>query len=160
MQVHEVMTVNAKACVSGDSCATVGNVMRRHQCGFLPVVDSLTTKRVTGVVTARDILLHLARLNRPASRVTVKMCMTNAPKTVLATSDFEDAVRLMKKAVVHQLPVIDNGKLVGVLSLQDIALVARRQWAYVSKYDTEQHVTEILESVAVARERQKQHSRR
>ncbi len=134
--------------------------MRRRQRGFLPVVDSLTTKRVIGVVTARDILLHLVRLNRPASQVTVKVCMTAAPTTISSEADLEDAVRVMKEAALHRLPVVDRGKLVGVLSLQDIALSVRRQWAYVGPHVTEQHVTEIIEAIAVARESHNGHSRR
>jgi len=146
------MTTNAKACVPEQSCATAGAIMRRRRCGFLPIVKSQKTKQVIGVLTDRDIMLHLVRLNRPASRVSVKVCMTDAPTTISSEADLEDAVRVMKGAALRRLPVVDRGKLVGVLSLQDIALAARRQWAYVGPHINEQHVTEILEAIAVARE--------
>ena len=61
----------------------------------------------------------------------------------------------MKKEAVDRLPVIAQGRLVGVLSLQDIALAARRQWTYIGPHVTEQAVTEILEAIAVALERSK-----
>ena len=152
MYIRECMTTNAKACVPEQSCAIASEIMRRRQCGFVPVVDSPKTKRVIGVVTARDILRQLVRVDRPASRVAVKDCMTDAPTTISAEADLEDAVRVMKGAAFRRLPVVDRGKLVGVLSLQDIALAARRQWAYVGPRLNEQHVTEILEAIAVARE--------
>ncbi|MBI3321074.1 MAG: CBS domain-containing protein [Candidatus Omnitrophica bacterium] len=155
MQIRELMTPNAKACVPEDSCVVAGTIMRRHKCGFVSIVDSQRTKRVIGVVTTRDIVLCLVRLGRAASRVTMKACMTTTPETIASEASLEEAVRVMKKAAVTRLPVIERGKFVGVLSLQDIALAARRQWAYVGSSISEQHVTEILEAIAVARERQK-----
>ena len=160
MHIWELMTGTTKVVVSGTSCATVGAIMRRRRCGFVAIVDSPTTKRVTGVVTARDILLQLVRLDRPASQVAVKLCMTKAPATISSEADLKDAVRVMKEEAVSRLPVIDNGKLVGVLALQDIALAARRQWAYVGPQVTEQHVTEIIEAIAVAREQHQGKPRR
>jgi CBS domain-containing protein len=152
MQVSEFMTVSVWACLPEQSCATAGAIMRRHHCGFLPVVNRQSTKQVIGVLTDRDIMLHLVRLNQPASRVSVKACMTEAPMMITSEANFEEAVRLMKKSARRRLPVIERGRLVGVLSLQDIALAARRQWAYVRPHVTEQHVTEILEAIAIARE--------
>ena len=152
MRIREFMTTNAKACVPEDSCATAGTIMRRRRCGFLPIVKSQRTKQVIGVLTDRDIMLHMVRMDRSASRVSVKVCMTDAPTTISSEANLEDAVRVMKEAALRRLPVVERGKLVGVLSLQDIALAARRQWAYVGSHVTEQHVTEILEAIAVAHE--------
>ena len=152
MHIRECMTTNAKACVPEDSCATAGAIMRRRHCGFLPIVKSQKTKQVIGVLTDRDIMLHLVRVDRSASRVSVEACMTEVPMTISSEADLEEALRMMKKAAVRRLPVVERGKLVGVLSLQDIALAARRQWAYVGPHVTEQHVTEVLEAIAVARE--------
>lgn len=134
--------------------------MRRQKYGFVAIVDGQRTKRVIGVVTARDIVQCLVRRGRAASRVTMKACMTKAPETIASEASLEEAVRVMKKAAVTRLPVIERGKFVGVLSLQGIALAARRQWAYVGLSISDQHVTEILEAVAVARERQMVRSRR
>jgi len=160
MRIWELMTANAKACIPETSCATAGEIMRRRQCGFVPIVDSLRTKRVIGVVTDRDILLQLVRLDRSASQVTVKACMTSAPETISSEANLEEAVQVMKHSAVRRLPVIERGKLVGVLSLQDIVLAAHRQWAYIGSHVTDQHVTEILEAIAVAREQHKGNSRR
>ena len=160
MHIHECMTMNAKACVPEQSCAIASEFMRRRRCGFVPIVDGPRTKRVVGVVTDRDIVRQLVRSDLPASRVALKACMTPAPTMIAAEAPLEEAVRVMKQAAVRRLPVIDDGKLVGVLSLQDIALAVRRQWAYIGPHVTEQHVTEILEAIAVARERPPGGSRR
>jgi len=159
MQIYECMTPNVRACVPEDSCAVAGKIMRRRGCGFLPVVDSLATRRVTGVVTDRAIMLHLIHRNVPASEVSVKACMTGVPTMISPDADLEVAIRVMKKEAVDRLPVIAQGRLVGVLSLQDIVLAAHRQWAYVGPHVTEQSVTEILEAMAIALERSKERSR-
>ena len=77
--------------------------------------------------------------------------MSKAPTLISADADLEEAIQVMKRAAVHQLPVVEDGILVGVLSLLDIALAVRRQWAYVGPNVTDQRVTEIIEAIAVAR---------
>ncbi len=159
MKIRECMSTDAKMCVAESSCAATGETMRRRQRGFMPIVDNMKTKRLVGVVTDRDIMLHLIR--HPSARDTaVQTCMTKAPTTISSDADLEEAVRVMKRAAVRRLPVVDGGKLVGVLSLQDIALAVRRQWAYVGPRVSEHHVTAIIEAIAVARERQKAGPRR
>lgn len=160
MQIREFMSTNVKVCVPESSCAKAGEIMRRHQRGFLSIVDSLTTRRVVGMVTDRDIMLHLVHLDLPASEVAVRVCMTAPPTMISAEADLEVAVGVMKKEALYRLPVVDQGRLVGVLSLEDVALAARRQWAYVGAHINEQHVTEILEAIAVARENHKRNARR
>lgn len=127
--------------------------MRRRQCGFVPVVDGLRTKRLVGVVTDRDILSHLVHLDSPPSRVAVRACMTDSSESIAPDASLEAAVRVMKQAAVRWLPVVAGGQLVGVLSLEDVALAAHRQWAYVGLHVTEQHVVEIIEAIAVDRAR-------
>ncbi len=150
MKVSECMTTDMSVCVAESSCAEAGEIMRRSQSGFMPVVDGLKTKRVVGVVTDRDLMLHLVR-QPPARRIPVKACMSKAPTLISADADLEEAIQVMKRAAVHQLPVVEDGILVGVLSLLDIALAVRRQWAYVGPNVTDQRVTEIIEAIAVAR---------
>ena len=160
MLIREIMTPDTRACLPEESCAVAGEIMRRRQSGFLPVVDSQTTKRVTGAITDRAIMLQLVHRDLPASEVEVKACMLGVPPMISPEAELEVAVRVMKKEAVDRLPVISQGRLVGVLTLQDIALAARRQWAYVGPYVTEQSVTEILEAIAIALERSKGRSRR
>lgn len=158
MHIREFMSTNVKVCVPESSCAKAGKLMRRYQRGFLAIVDSLKTRRVIGMVTDRDIMLHLVHLDLPASEVTVKACMTGAPTMISVEADLEVAVGVMKKEALYRLPVIDDGRLVGMLSLEDVALAARRQWAYVGSHINEQHVTEVLEAIAVAQENHKRRS--
>ena len=78
--------------------------------------------------------------------------MTGTPTMISAQSDLEVAVGVMKKEALDRLPVLDDGRLVGVLSLEDVALAIRKQWGYVGVRINEQHVAEILGAIAMARE--------
>lgn len=151
MQVRELMTKTPEACLAQESCAAAIEIMRRRRCGFVPVVESQATQRVVGVVTDRDIVLHLGRVDRPASQVAVEACMTGDVKTTAPDADLQEAARIMEEAAVHRLPVVEEGRLVGVLSLKDIALAARRQWAYSGPHVAERQMTEIIEAIAAAR---------
>lgn len=77
--------------------------------------------------------------------------MAGAPTMIAADAELEVAIGVMKKEALSRLPVVENGKFVGVLALEDVALAARRQWAYVGAHVNDQHVTEILGAIAVAR---------
>jgi CBS domain-containing protein len=151
MQVRELMTSDPEACVPGDSCTAAGALMERRRCGYVPVVDSQSGRRVVGVVTDRDLALHVVRVDRPPSQVTVQECMTPQPRTIGPEAELEEAAALMELLAVHRLPVVEGGRLVGVLSLKDIARQARKQWARSGPNVAERQMTEILEAIAAAR---------
>ena len=83
MHIREFMSTNVKVCIPESSCAKAGGIMRRHQRGFLLIVDSLKHRRVVGMLTDRDIMLYLIHLDLPASEATVRACMT-APPTMIS----------------------------------------------------------------------------
>ena len=125
--------------------------MRSRRCGFLPVVEHHAGQRVVGVVTDRDIALHLAWADVPASQAAVSACMTAHPRTVAPDTELEEAARAMEELAVHRLPVVEDGRLVGVLSVKDIALAARKQWARAGPNIPSRQMTEIVEAIAAAR---------
>ena len=151
MQIRELMTAEPEACLATDSCAAAVAIMRRRNCGFIPIVDSHATKRVVGVVTDRDIALHFERINRPATEVPVSGCITKDVKTIAPSASLSEAAKLMERYAIHRLPVVDNGRLVGVLSLKDIAVAADKRWAYPESTTAEQKLGEIVEAIASAR---------
>ena len=151
MKVGELMTKDPEACVQTDSCAAALEIMKRRDCGFVPVVHNHRTREVTGVVTDRDIALHFEKLSRPASEVPVSGCMTKDVKTIAPTAGLNEAAKLMEQFAIHRLPVVEHGRLVGVLSLKDIAVAADKRWAYPESRSAEQKLGEIVEAIASAR---------
>ena len=151
MQIRELMTADPEACLATESCAAAVAIMRRRNCGFVPVVDSQATKRVIGVVTDRDIALHLGQADDEADDVPVKACMTKDVKSISPRVILHEAAKLMEQFAIHRLPVVENGRLVGVLSLKDIAVAADKRWAYPESNTAEQKLGEIVEAIASAR---------
>jgi CBS domain-containing protein len=148
MKVRELMTPDPEVCAATESCAAVGSIMRRRRCGFVPIVDDRQTGRVVGVVTDRDLALHLTDTNLPSYMATVQACMSAPVISAAPDDDLTDAAAKMEAAKIHRLPVVEDGRLVGVLSLRDIARAARREWRHVGPHPAEQQAIEILEATA------------
>jgi len=151
VQIRELMTADAESCLPTDSCAKAITIMRRRKCGFVPVVDSHSSNHVIGVVTDRDVALHFERLSRLANEEPVSECMVREVKTVSPAATLDDAAKLMEQYALHRLPVVEKGRLVGVLSLKDIALAADKRWCYPESKTAEQKLGEIIEAIAASR---------
>ena len=148
MRVRELMTPNPEVCTEMETCAAAGRLMERRRCGFMPIVNSRMALRVVGVVTDRDIALHLARTDKCASNVAVGECMSTPARCIGPDEELETAAELMERTAARRLPVVQEGRLVGVLSVDDLARIAGRQWAVSGPHVVERQMTEIIESVA------------
>jgi acetoin utilization protein AcuB len=111
----------------GTLVSRAAQTMRQRKVRHLPVVDA--TRRVVGMVTERDLRQVVvnavieARLG-PAVRalrsVQVKDVMTWAVLTVRPDTDVRDAARIMRERAIGALPVVDDGRLVGILTERDL----------------------------------------
>jgi len=151
MEIRELMTADPEACLATESCTAAVEIMRRRNCGFVPVVDSQATKRLIGVVTDRDIALHLGQAEDEADDVPLKACMTSDVKWIAPSASLSEAAMLMERHAIHRLPVVDEGRLVGVLSLADIARATDARMGFRDWREAEHMVTEIVEAIAAVR---------
>jgi len=121
--VSSVMTPNPAACRINTSVLDIARMMLENDCGQIPVLDD--QNRPMGVVTDRDIAIRVVA-NGGNGMATAGEVMTSPIKTVRADSDLKDCVRIMEKAKVHRVPVVDaSGKLAGIVALADIALAGK-----------------------------------
>lgn len=121
MKVKEIMTPNPVTCSSGDDLDTATMRMWDRDCGFLPVVDD---GRVLGVITDRDICMSLTFKGAKPAGVTVAEVINGQVYGCKPDDDLTDALAIMREHQVHRLPVIENDRLLGVLSINDIVLAA------------------------------------
>jgi len=125
MKVSEVASRQAWTCQPQTDLIRVGQMMREGDFGIAPVVDE--KGRVVGVITDRDICLAVAARKGNLRDVTVRDVATTRVHSCRPEDDLVDALKVMKENRVRRLPVIDDtGTLRGVLSLDDVALVAGR----------------------------------
>ncbi len=116
--VKEIMSTPAHTIAVKQNAQDAGKLMRRLRRGFLIVVKN---KRPVGVVSDSDLINGIISGNKKASEVKISAIMKKPLITVGPDDDILVAVRKMKKNNVHRLPVVNEGKIVGVISLTDIA---------------------------------------
>jgi len=127
MKVREVMTKKACFCGPESSLEEACFLMRKNNCGFLPVVGE--GGNVIGVVTDRDICIALGTRNRKPSEVTVWDVMPHKLFTCMEGDDVHCALKTLRDAKIRRLPVIDrDGALTGVLSIDDVVLNAKEHF--------------------------------
>lgn len=125
MKVHEVMSRVAATCRMDDSLNRAAQLMWERDCGFLPVVDE---GRVVGVVTDRDACMAAYTKGLLLAAIRVADVMSRQVKSCRPDESLDEARERMAHHQVRRLPVVEDGHLVGVLSLNDIALAAQARW--------------------------------
>lgn len=123
MKVKDAMLAAPRSCQRTTSLAQAGRLMADVGCGMLPVLDA--DRRVVGVITDRDIGLYLTRTDERASEIPVELVMTTPPRMTAGEAELSSALETMGRWKVRRLPVVTlDGELAGVLSLDDVMLVA------------------------------------
>jgi CBS domain-containing protein len=124
MNIDKVMTRTVKCCHAEDSLSCAAGSMWDADCGCVPVVDH--GERVVGVLTDRDICMAGYFRNAPLSELRIADAMAKQPITCKASDSIETAEALMQDHQIRRVPVVDDeGKLVGILSLNDLARFVR-----------------------------------
>jgi CBS domain-containing protein len=91
-------------------------LMKEKGKGALLVVDG---SRLTGIFTERDALFRVIAAGRDAASTTLADVMTPQPQTMHPDEPFIKALRLMHKRGFRHLPVVENGRPLGVVSARD-----------------------------------------
>jgi CBS domain-containing protein len=121
MRCEDLMTAEVESVAPGQDVATVAQIMRELNVGFVPVCQQNGT--VVGVITDRDIAIRVVAENRP-SDTKVEEVMTDDIVTCLPRADLKEVERLMRVHQVNRIVVVDDdGRLAGVVSLIDLAQV-------------------------------------
>jgi CBS domain-containing protein len=116
--VRDVMTYTPAALSLRASALDAARAMRDADIGDVVVVDN---GRVCGIVTDRDIVVRaVAEGWDPATTELADICSQDL--TVVSPTDSVDqAVQLMRQKAVRRLPVVENGRVVGIVSIGDLA---------------------------------------
>jgi len=116
--VKDVMTSNPTTVQAGASVVEAARIMRDKDTGIVPVVEN---DQLSGTITDRDIAVRVVAEGRdPASTVVREIASTDVA-TVEPEQDLGDALRLMAERQVRRLPVVENGRLVGIVAQADVA---------------------------------------
>ncbi len=123
MRVRELMSAPVTSIRPSDSLEQAARQLWEHDCGMLPVVDS--NGAVGAAITDRDICMGAYTRGKKLSEMRVRDSMSQEITVCRADEDVARAAEAMRKSKIRRLPVVDElGKLVGVISLNDIARAA------------------------------------
>ncbi len=119
MKVSDVMTKDVVKISPEESVDVAARLLTHYNIGALPVCTA--GGRLCGMVTDRDLVIRCVAANKPTAQTQVRQIMTNSVLSVDPAADIADAARLMGAQQVRRLPVVENGKVCGMVSLGDLA---------------------------------------
>jgi CBS domain-containing protein len=122
MRIAEIMTQDVYCCSSGDSLAGAARIMWEHDCGSVPIIDEQGTP--IAMLTDRDIAMAIYLNGRLPSQISVYSAMSKQLFCCSPDDSIETAEAIMRDRQVRRLPVVDGGKLVGFLSMNDLIRAA------------------------------------
>ncbi|MGH7385307.1 MAG: CBS domain-containing protein [Candidatus Rokuibacteriota bacterium] len=117
--IRDVMSPRPVALSTDATVAEAAEVMRQEDIGDVMVVDE---DRLYGILTDRDIVIRALAEGRDPSRTRIGDICSRELTTVSPDDGVGHAVRLMREKAIRRLPVEENGQVIGMLTIGDIAV--------------------------------------
>lgn len=115
---RDIMTTPAETLAPSATLTEAARRLRDLNVGSLPILDG---DQLTGVVTDRDIVVRGIAEGLDPSSATVAEVATGAVVTVDVDDDAAEVARIMGERQVRRVPVVDGGRLVGLIAQADVA---------------------------------------
>jgi CBS domain-containing protein len=124
--VRDAMTQDPRSIGASASVVEAAQLMREEHIGSLPITDN---EQLVGMITDRDITTRVVAEASDPKLTSVGDVSSRDPISVQPDEDLEDALSLMARHQVRRLPVVADGKLVGIVAQADIALTENEKKA-------------------------------
>ncbi len=125
MIVSEVMTKEVVTCSENDTLAACAQNMARLNVGSMPVLDQ--NGNLIGIITDRDITVRAVAKNIDITQAKVGEYASGNLITASPDMSIEEASDLMARNQIRRLPVLENGMLVGIVALGDLAVTSEEK---------------------------------
>jgi CBS domain-containing protein len=132
---HDVITITPDRSV-----LQAVELLVEHNIGGVVVVEEGS---LVGILTERDVLRLTARTPGALDALTVAETMTRELVTGLADDDMLDVMGLMTRRRIRHLPILDEGRLAGIVSIGDLVNACRR-----TAEEENQHMREYIQGRA------------
>jgi CBS domain-containing protein len=119
LKVRDTMTGSPRSIDASTSVVEAAQLMREGHIGSLPITAD---EQLVGMITDRDIAMRVVAEAADHTNTSVGDVSSRDLVTVEADEDLDDALQLMARHQVRRLPVVENGRLVGIVAQADIAL--------------------------------------
>jgi CBS domain-containing protein len=117
--VRDAMTENPRSIGASASVVEAARLMREEHIGSLPITDD---EQLVGMITDRDITTRVVAEAADPKTTSVADVYSRDLISVGPDNDLDEALQLMARHQVRRLPVVENGRLVGIVAQADIAL--------------------------------------
>jgi CBS domain-containing protein len=117
--VRDAMTEDPRSIGQSASVVEAALLMREADIGSLPITDD---EKLVGMITDRDITTRVVAAAADPKVTSLAEVYSRDLVSVEPDNDLEEALRLMARHQVRRLPVVENGRLVGIVAQADIAL--------------------------------------
>lgn len=139
MKVRQIMTQPAIHISPTESAEVAARTLTHYNIGILPVCNG--AGEVCGLVTDRDLVTRCIASGRTPAQTPVRDIMTKRVLSVQPDMDTGVAAHLMGRQQVRRLPVVENGRLCGMISLGDLA---KREDSIMDAADALSDITENI----------------
>ncbi|HBP65903.1 MAG TPA: CBS domain-containing protein [Desulfosporosinus sp.] len=119
MKVREVMTSSVDCVTPDTTVIEVAQLMKKDDVGSIPIC---TDHQLMGIITDRDIVLKVVAAGKNTNNILAKDIMSTDIISVTTDQDVHEAANLMSKYQIRRLPVLEAGKLVGIVAIGDLAI--------------------------------------
>lgn len=116
--IRDIMTDDVECCSLLDNVFEVAVKMKELNVGAIPIVDQ---ERLVGMITDRDLVIRGIAEKHPGS-TKVEDIMSKELITISPDAASNEAAKLMSDHQIRRLPVVEEGKLIGIVSLGDFAV--------------------------------------
>jgi CBS domain-containing protein len=120
MKISDIMTKNPETAHPGSTIADVARMMRDLNVGIVPVVKE--DGDLAGVITDRDITIRIVADGLNPIDMSVQDFLSPNAICIEPDASVDEARKLMSEHQIRRLPVVEKGKLVGILSIGDVAI--------------------------------------
>ena len=124
--IREVMTRNPKALAQSATIMEAACAMRDNDIGDVVILDN---GRLCGILTDRDIVVRALAAGCDPNRTSVGEICSRALVTLAPEDSTGQAVRVMREHAIRRLPIEDGGRVVGIVTLGDVAVDVDRRSA-------------------------------
>lgn len=123
MKVREVMTTDPVCCVPGDSAQQVAKMMCEHNVGSMPVVADQQSRKLTGIITDRDLCCSIVAQGLDPKSTPIQQYMRQNPVSCRDGENLDGCEKAMQSHQIRRIPVVDgDGRCIGIVSQADLAL--------------------------------------
>lgn len=121
MKIRELMTKDVRTLKTEHTLQEAAQAMADLDVGIVPVCNQ--GDHLQGVITDRDIVVRAVAKGMDINTAKINDVMSPAVVTVTPEQSAQDAARLMADHQVRRLPVVEDGRLVGICAIGDLAVV-------------------------------------